>query len=332
MAFFDTKRYDRSSFEAEAPDSLAFSFLEPKLSTATAPLAAGHAIVCAFVNDQLDADTLRLLAGQGVRLIALRCAGTNNVDLPTARALGMDVARVPAYSPHAVAEHALTLVLTLNRKVHRAHQRVREGNFSLAGLEGFDLHGRTGGIVGTGQIGRCFAEILRGLGMEVLAFDPFPNEAFAERVGVRYVELDAIWARSDVVSLHAPLTPQTHHLVDRKAIESMKPGAMLINTSRGGLVDTEALVEGLKSGQIGSAGLDVYEEESEYFFEDRSDQVITDDVLARLLVFNNVIITSHQAFLTREALANIAATTIQNMKEWLDGRRGSELSNVVEPN
>jgi len=329
VAFFDAKRYDRTSFGEAGADELAFSFLEPRLSAATAPLAAGHEVVCAFVNDEVGGTVLRSLAEQGVGLVALRCAGTNNVDLTTAKELGIDVVRVPAYSPHAVAEHALALTMTLNRKVHRAHQRVREGNFSLAGLEGFELHGRVGGVVGTGKIGRCFAEILRGLGMEVLAYDLYPDAAFAEQLGVSYVELNKLLERSDVVSLHTPLTPDTHHMMNAEALGQMKPGAMLINTSRGGLVDTEALIQGLKSGQVGAAGLDVYEEESEYFFEDHSDHVITDDLLARLLAFNNVIVTSHQAFLTRDALANIAATTVENIQEWVSGRRGAELSNGV---
>lgn len=331
VAFFDTKRYDRASFAAVGGAELAFSFFEPKLSLNTVPLAEGFSTVCAFVNDVLDADVLRALAAGGVRHVALRCAGTNNVDLEAARELGIDVTRVPAYSPHAVAEHALALIMTLNRKVHRAHQRVREGNFSLAGLEGFDLYGRTAGVVGTGKIGQCFAEILRGLGMKVLAHDPYPDAAFAKRVGGTYVPLEELLQTSDIVSLHAPLTPDTHHMIDAAAIRTMKAGAMLINTSRGGLVDAEALIEGLKTGQVGAAGLDVYEEESEYFFEDRSDQVITDDVLARLLAFHNVIVTSHQAFLTREALSNIATTTVDNIREWLHGRRGDALSNAVGP-
>lgn len=331
VAVFDAKRYDERSFTGlETPD-LGFSFFEPRLSRQTAALAAGHPVVCAFVNDDLSADVLRALAGHGVGLVALRCAGFNNVDVEAAAELGIGVVRVPAYSPHAVAEHAAALLLALNRKTHRAYNRVREGNFSLAGLEGVDLHGRTAGVVGAGKIGRCFVEIMRGFGMEVLVYDAYPDPEYAARVGARYCALDELLARSDVVSLHAPLTPETYHLIDAARVARMKRGVMLINTSRGGLVDARALIDGLKSGHIGAAGLDVYEEESEYFFEDRSDRVITDDLLARLMTFNNVLITSHQAFLTAEALGNIASTTVENIREWLAGKRGPELENAVLP-
>lgn len=331
VAVFDAKRYDeRSLTNVEAAD-LAFSFLEPRLSRQTAGLAAGHPVVCAFVNDDLSADVLRALAEHGVGLVAMRCAGFNNVDVAAAAELKISVVRVPAYSPHAVAEHAMALVLALNRKTHRAYNRVRDGNFSLAGLEGVDLYGRTAGIVGAGKIGRCLVDILLGFGMKVLVYDVYPDPDYAARVGVRFCELDEVLERSDVVSLHAPLTPATYHLIDGKRVQRMKRGVMIINTSRGGLVDAQALIDGLKSGQIGAAGLDVYEEESEYFFEDRSDRVITDDLLARLMTFNNVLITSHQAFLTSEALGNIAATTVSNIKEWLEGKRGSDLTNAVLP-
>lgn len=331
VAVFDAKRYDQQSFEGLNDDMLGFDFLEPRLSARTVPLASGHPVVCAFVNDDLGADVVRGLADAGVGLVAMRCAGYNNVDVKAAAEHGISVVRVPAYSPHAVAEHAVSLLMTLNRKTHRAYNRVREGNFSLAGLVGVDLHGRVGGVVGLGKIGRCLAEILRGFGMEVLAYDAFEDASYAERTGIRYVPLDELLEFSDVVSLHAPLIPETYHLIDGARIQRMKRGAMLINTSRGGLVDAAALIEGLKSGHIGAAGLDVYEEESEYFFEDRSDRVIADDLLARLMTFNNVLITSHQAFLTNEALANIAATTRDNIREWAEGRRGYDLTNVVLP-
>lgn len=329
VAVFDTKPYERAAFEAAAPGSVRLNFLEPKLTEATVGLAEGHVAVCAFVNDDLGAAVLQRLASAGVGLLALRCAGFNNVDVPEAKRLGIDVARVPAYSPHAVAEHAIALALALNRKVHRAHNRVREGNFSLSGLVGFDLYGKTAGVVGLGKIGRTFAGIAQGFGMRVLAHDPLPSEAYAATHGIELTDLEALLERADLVSLHAPLTPETHHLLGSERLARMKRGAVLVNTSRGGLVDTRALVEGLKSGHIGAAGLDVYEEESDWFFEDRSDRVMTDDVLARLLGFNNVIITSHQGFLTEEALGNIAETTLGNVAEWLAGRRGQELTNGI---
>ena len=328
-AVFDAKPYDRRWLDQEAGPDLVFHHLEARLGPETARLAAGYRLVCAFVNDDLSRPVLEKLAAGGVELVALRCAGFNNVDLAAAEDLGLQVVRVPAYSPHAVAEHAAALILTLNRKVHRAHQRVREGNFSLAGLEGFDLHGRTAGVVGLGKIGRCLVDILRGFGMTVLAYDAFPDPEYAARSGVRYTDLEELLRLSRVISLHAPLTPETHHLIDAGRIRLMKPGALLINTSRGALVDTAALIAGLKSGHLGGAALDVYEEESEYFFEDRSDQVITDDLLARLLTFPNVLVTSHQAFLTGDALQAIARTTAGNIRAYLDGRRGADLLNAV---
>ncbi len=331
VAVFDAKRYDERSFTQLDPSDVGFTFLEPRLSLQTAALAVGHPIVCAFVNDDLSAEVLGALAENGVGLVALRCAGFNNVDVSAAAKLGISVVRVPAYSPHAVAEHAVALLLTLNRKTHRAYNRVREGNFSLAGLEGFDLYGRTAGIIGVGKIGRCLVDILLGFGMNVLVYDLYPDSAYAARVGIQYGELDEVLERSDIVSLHAPLTPQTYHMIDTDRVKRMKRGVVLINTSRGGLVDAQALIDGLKSGHIGAAGLDVYEEESEYFFEDRSDRVITDDLLARLMTFNNVLITSHQAFLTSEALGNIAATTLSNIREWLAGKRDRDLTNAVLP-
>ena len=331
VAVFDAKPYDREHLRREAGADLAFRFFEARLTPRTCTLASGCRVVCAFVNDELGAATLEGLGEMGVGLVALRCSGYNHVDLETAGRLGIDVVRVPAYSPHAVAEHALALILALDRRLHRAHNRVREHNFSLDGLVGFDLHGRTAGVVGLGAIGGVLARILGGLGMRVLAHDPYCDEASAREVGAKLVELDELLASSDVVSLHAPLTPETHHLVDADRLQEMKPGAMLINTSRGGLVDTSALIEALKRGQLGAAGLDVYEEESGTFYEDLSGRPITDDVLARLLTFPNVLVTSHQAYLTVEALSAIAETTAASIREYLAGRRGDELSHVVEP-
>jgi D-lactate dehydrogenase len=329
IAFFDSKSYDRESFSRHLGDDLRARWLDARLELPTAALAEGFPIVCAFVNDRLDEPVLERLAAGGTGMIALRCAGYNNVDLAAAARLGLEVVRVPAYSPHAVAEHAVALILALNRKIHRAHARIREGNFSLTGLVGFDLHGRTAGIIGLGKIGRCLAEILRGFGMRVLASDALPDLAYATRNGIEYVPLEDLISGSDIISLHAPLTPETYHLIDAGRIAAMKRGAMVINTSRGGLVDASALIAGLKSGQLGAAGLDVYEEESQYFFRDRSDDVITDDVLARLTTFHNVLITSHQAFLTEDALGNIATTTMASIALWLSGARGPALLHRV---
>ena len=312
VAVFSTKAYDQHFLsEANREHGHDLAFLEPRLTARTAPLAAGRGAVCAFVNDTLDAEVLDLLASGGARLVALRSAGFNHVDLAAAEALGLKVARVPAYSPYAVAEHALALVLTLNRKTHRAYNRVREGNFSLAGLLGFDLYGKTVGIVGTGQIGTVFARLLSGFGVELLAYDPHPHAEAAALVS--YTSLDALFARSDILSLHCPLTPDTYHLVSESTLARMKPGVTLINTSRGALVDTAAVIGGLKGGRIGALGLDVYEEEADLFFEDLSNRVIEDDVFSRLLTFPNVLITGHQGFFTEEALRNIAATTLGNV-------------------
>ena len=314
-AVFSTRSYDRrflaaANKAAGSPHELVF--LEPHLNTTTAALARGAPAVCAFVNDRVTGETLESLAAEGVRLVALRSAGFNHVDLAAARRLGIAVARVPAYSPEAIAEHTLALILTLNRKTHRAYARTREGNFSLEGLLGFTLHGKTVGLIGTGRIGMAAARILRGFGCELLAFDPAPDPAFPE-VGGRYVQLRDLLAAADIISLHCPLTPETRHLIDADAVGRMKRGVMLINTSRGAVVDTRAVIDGLKAGAIGSLGLDVYEEEGDLFFEDLSDQVIRDDVFARLLTFPNVLITGHQAFFTEEALTAIAETTIGNV-------------------
>jgi len=318
-AVFDAKPYDRDHLRPAATgDSIEWRFLECRLTRDTVPTAKGAQAVCVFVNDQLDRPCLEALAAQGVKLVALRCTGFNNVDLAAAKELKLAVTRVPAYSPYAVAEHAVSLLLTLNRKVHRAFNRVRELNFSLSGLVGFDLHGKTAGIVGTGKIGRIVAQILRGFGMKVVAYDPFPNREWAAQQGVEYVDASLLAGSSDVVSLHIPLTPETKHIIRRETLDRMKLGAILINVSRGALIDTTALIEALKSGRLGGVALDVYEEEEGIFFEDLSGQVLQDDELARLLTFPNVLITSHQAFLTREALEDIARTTVANLLA-LDG-------------
>ncbi|CBJ49727.1 2-hydroxyacid dehydrogenase [Ralstonia solanacearum] len=318
ILFFSSHRYDEDSFraaQARSGHGFELVFQRAHLDVHTAPLAASFEVVCPFVNDCLDADVLAVLAAGGTRLIALRSAGFNHVDLAAAQRLGLTVARVPAYSPHAVAEHAVGMILTLNRRLHRACNRTREGDFSLDGLLGFDLAGKTVGVVGTGQIGQVFARIMAGFGCRLLAFDPFPQAA----LGVTYVPLPTLLAQSDIVSLHCPLNADTHHLIDARALASMKMGAMLINTSRGGLIDSPALIDALKSGQLGHLGLDVYEEEADLFFEDRSADVLQDDVLARLLTFPNVIVTAHQAFFTREALAGIADTTLANAAAWAAG-------------
>jgi D-lactate dehydrogenase len=313
VAVFSTKPYDeRSLAAANTSFGHELEFLEPRLTPATAPLAAGFPAVCAFVNDQLNDAVLDVLAKGGTRLIALRSAGFNHVDLHAAARLGLTVARVPAYSPYAVAEHAVALTLALNRKLHRAYARVRDGNFSLDGLLGFDVHGSTVGVIGTGRIGLVFARIMRGFGCTLLAYDPYPNTEALD-LGARYVDLPELFAASDIIALHSPLTADTHHLIDDAALAQMKDGVMLVNTSRGALVDTRAAIEALKSGKLGALGLDVYEEEEELFFEDFSGQVITDDVFARLLTFPNVLITGHQGFFTREALGNIADTTLANV-------------------
>ncbi len=325
VVMFDTKSYDEESFQRLNQGRFAIEFIKPRLGPHTAQAAAGAKVVCLFVNDDCNAEIVELLAAEGVELIALRCAGFNNVDLAACERLGISVVRVPAYSPHAVAEHTVALMMMLNRHLHLAYQRNRTGNFVLEGLTGFDMHGKTVGIIGTGKIGKCLVDILLGFGCRVLANDKFPTP----RDGVEYVELDRLFRESDIISLHVPLFPETKYLINKEAIAQMKPGVMLINTSRGGLVDTRALVEGLKSGKIGSAGLDVYEEEAGIFFQDVSDKILTDDVLARLMTFNNVVVTSHQAFLTREALSNIAETTLDSIAEYAQGKRQKELTNFV---
>jgi len=316
---FSTKPYDRRFFE-RANEALGHRliFHEARLDADTAPLAAGRGAVCAFVNDALHAEVVHALADGGTRLVALRCAGFNHVDLDAAAERSLRVARVPAYSPYAVAEHTTALVLALNRKVHRAYNRVREGNFSLEGLMGFDMHGRTVGIVGTGRIGARVAHVMAGMGCRILACD-LERSPEVEALGAEYVDFEVLCARADVITLHLPLTPETEHLVRAETIARMKEGVMLINTSRGALVDTRAVIEALKSRKLGAVGLDVYEEEAHVFFEDLSDRVIQDDVLARLLTFPNVIITSHQGFFTEDAVQNIAETTLRNLSDFEAG-------------
>lgn len=327
IAFFNAHRYEREAFERTNRNRRhEIHYLEPRLTAQTASLAAGYDAVCSFVSDSLDEPALAELQNSGVKLIALRCAGYNHVDLTAAARLELPVVRVPEYSPYAVAEHGAGLILSLNRKIYRAHARVREGNFSLDGLVGFDLHGKTVGVIGTGKIGAVFAHIMRGFGCTVLAYDLHPNETLQHELGVQYVELDRLYRESDIISLNVPLTPRTHHLIDGASIERMKRGVMLINTGRGALIDTKALIQALKTGHVGAAGLDVYEEEEGIFFADLSNEVLQDDVLARLMTFPNVLITAHQGFLTREALDNIAETTLDNVESF---ERGEPLVNEV---
>jgi D-lactate dehydrogenase len=311
---FDTKPYDRESFQrASSNGAIAWRFLDSRLSVDTAPAARDAQAVCIFVNDRADRQCLEALHSLGVKHVALRCAGFNGVDLAAAKELGLSVTRVPAYSPYAVAEHAVALLLALNRKIPRASNRVRDLNFSLNGLVGFDLHGKTAGIFGTGKIGRVAAQILRGFGMKVLAFDPLPSPDWAKDYGVEYTDAKTLARECEVISLHTPLTPETYHIIRHETLELMKPGTILINVSRGALIDTKALIAALKCRRLGGVGLDVYEEEEGVFFEDLSGQILQDDDLARLLTFPNVLITAHQAFLTQEALSEIARVTVANL-------------------
>ena len=321
VAFFDTKSYDKESFLKIADEDINIRFFENKLNADTASMAACCDAVCAFVNDNIDKRVIEELERFGVGLVAMRCAGYNNVDLKAARGR-VKIARVPAYSPYAIAEHAIGMILMLNRKLHRAYIRTRDHNFSLEGLTGFDLKNKKVGIIGTGKIGMAFASICEGFGMEIIGFDPFPSENF---IG-KYVELDELLSSSDIITLHCPLTKENRYIINEETISKMKKGAFVINTSRGQLIDTEALINGLKSGKIAAAGLDVYEEETALFFEDYSDEIIHDDTLSTLISMPNVIVTSHQAFLTREALNAIAETTMQNFKDYFEGK---ELENEV---
>ena len=319
VAFYDTKPYDRASFEplGEA-NQIRFKFFEDKLTEDTAPLARGCDAVCVFVNDNVNAAVIDLLCDMGIRVLLLRCAGFNNVDLRHASGK-LTVLRVPAYSPYAIAEHAMALLLTSIRRIHKAYIRTRDFNFSLTNMVGFDLHGKTVGVVGTGKIGRCFINICCGFGMKVLCYDPFP----ADDSSLSYVPLDRLFRESDIISFHCPLTPETHHVVNAESLATMKKGVVLINTSRGALIDSEALLAGIKSRKVGAACLDVYEEESDIFFEDNSGHILEDDTLARLISMPNVIVTSHQAFLTEEALANIADTTVRNLLDFAEGKPGA---------
>ena len=318
IIFYGTREYDHYYFDVLAADpeyGCEIRFLTANLDADTAPLAQGGDAVCAFVNADCSAPVLEKLAQVGIRCLLLRCAGYNHVDLAAAKKHGITVLRVPGYSPEAVAEHAMALLLTINRKIHKAYNRTREFNFSLAGLTGFDLHGKTVGVIGTGKIGRIFADICKGFGMNVLAYDKFPNPD----AGLNYVDLPELFAKADVISLHCPLTEETHHMIDDAAVEQMKKGVVIVNTSRGGLIDTESLINGIKVGIVGAACLDVYEEEGDLFYEDFSGSVIQDDKLVRLIAMPNVIVTSHQAFLTKEALDNIAHTTVENMVKFEKG-------------
>lgn len=321
IAFFDAKPYDKTFFIQENQEfGFEIDFFEPNLNSTTLSLAAGYDVVCVFVNDQITAPVLDRLEKEGVKLIALRCSGYNNVDLEAAEGR-IKVVNVPRYSPYAVAEHAVALMLCLNRKIHIAYQRTRDNNFSLQGLLGFDMFGKSVGVVGTGGIGKEAARILKGFGMEVLLYDLYPDNTFAQSLGVRYVDLETIYAKCDIITLHCPLTPQSLHMINKNSMAMMKKGVMIINTGRGGLIHSADLVEALKEHQVGSAALDVYEEESGLFFRDFSDVFIADDILARLQTFPNVLITAHQAFFTKEALEMIAKTTLHNINSFFSGKR-----------
>ena len=318
VAVFDAKPYDRDYLaRANGADKLDWRFHEFRLEAETVFAADGAQAVCVFVNDVVNREVLERLAGSDARMVALRCAGFNNVDLDAAKKLGVAVARVPSYSPHAVAEHTIALILALNRKIHRAYNRVRELNFSLSGLVGFDLCGKTAGVFGTGKTGRIVAEILRGFRMNVLASDPFPNQEWAAQNGIKYVDVGTLARESNLITLHAPLTPQTNHIVNEDTLALMKPGVMLVNVSRGRLIHTKALIQALKSRHVGGVALDVYEEEEGIFFEDLSGEILQDDELARLLTFPNVLVTAHQAFLTHEALSEIARITVENVRRFV---------------
>ena len=327
IAFFDTKPYDKPSFDKYGEQhGVEFKYFETKLNEDTAELAHGFDGVCAFVNDTVNAEVIDKLHELGVKVLALRCAGFNNVDMKHAYGK-LHVLRVPAYSPYAVAEHTIALLLTSIRRIHKAYIRSKDFNFSLSGLTGFDLHGKTVGVIGTGRIGRVFIDICKGFGMKVLAYDKFPAKEIEDGERVRYVGLDEIFEKSDVISLHCPLTDETHHLIDANALERCKKGVIILNTSRGALVDAEALLTAIKSRKVGAACLDVYEEESDLFFEDNSGHIMEDDTLARLISMPNVIVTSHQAFFTKEATHNIAVTTLQNIRDFEEGK---ELVNEVK--
>ena len=329
IGFFDAKSYDRNVFNAcnEGRD-LEIHYFGDRLNEESVRLAKGMDVVCVFVDDICDRQVIDKLKEYGVKLIALRCAGFNNVDLQEAVHCKIPVARVPAYSPHAVAEYAVTLMLCLNRKVYRSTNRTREWNFKLDRLMGFDMYGKTVGIIGLGRIARCVAEILHGFGMKVLVYDLYPDKVFAELQGIELVELNELYRRSDIITLHVPLTSRTQYMINSVSIDKMKRGVMIINTGRGKLISSDALIQGLRSGQVSCAGLDVYEDEQKYFYEDLSDSIINDDKLSILLTMPNVIVTSHQAFFTKEAMNNIAMTTLQNIRDFVSGK---PLANEVKP-
>lgn len=327
IAFFDSKPYDEESFMQDSLiGNFDCKFFNMRLSADSLPLCENFDAVCCFVNDDLSAPIVEGLAGYGIKIIALRCAGYNQVDLQAVANHGLHVVHVPAYSSYAIAEHTVALILSLNRKIHKAYNRTRDANFSINGLLGFDIYKKTIGIVGLGKIARSLVSILKGFGANVIAYDIYPDEEYAKEVGICYTSLAEVFSASDILTLHCPLSKETKHMINKESIAMMKDGVMIINTGRGKLIDSQALIKGLKTGKIGSAGLDVYEEESEYFFEDRSEETLTDDVLARLLSFHNVLITSHQAFFTKEAMQNISRTTLENLQEYFDGE---SLSNKV---
>lgn len=326
VAFFSSKHYEKEFLDAEnSKTNHEISYFDFPLNLHTVQMAAGHDAVCIFVNDIANKAVIDKLAALKIRLIALRCAGFNNVDIKEAKLKGISVVRVPAYSPYSVAEHTVALMLTLNRKIHKAYNRVKEGNFSLEGLVGFDMHGKTVGLIGTGKIGKITAQILNGFGCKLMGYDLYPDEE-CKKMGMVYKTLEEIYAQSDIISLHCPLTPETKHLINSDTLKKMKNGVMLVNTSRGALIDTKAVIKYLKSGHIGYLALDVYEEEADLFFEDLSNQIITDDVFSRLLTFPNVLITGHQAFFTKNALSNIAETTMGNISSF---ENGETLKNAV---
>ncbi len=327
IAVFDAKPYDIATFdETNKKYGFELTYHKEHLDKNNVVLADGSDAVCIFVNAKVDKTVINKLDSYGIKLIALRCAGFNNVDIASAAEKGIKVVRVPDYSPHAIAEHTLALMLSLNRRIHRAFLRTRDGNFSLLGFQGFDMYKKTVGVIGTGKIGKVATGLFQGLGMNILAYDLYPDNNWAEEKGVKYVSLDELYANSDIITLHCPLTKETEYLIRDESIAKMKDGVMIINTGRGKLIHTKHLIEGLVSRKVGYAGLDVYEEEGNYFYEDHSDTVMTDDVLARLLSFNNVIVTSHQAFFTKEAMSNIAQTTMDNIQDFFDG---NELKNEV---
>ena len=320
IAFFDSKDYDREIFnKINEKYNFDLKFFDDHLTPETVILARDADAVCIFVNDQLTAELIEQLNEYDIKLTALRSAGYNNVDLKAAYK-NMHVVRVPAYSPYAVAEHTVGLILSLNRKIHKAYYRVNDNNFTISGLQGFDMHGKNAGVIGTGKIGKILIDILNGFGMNIYAYDPYPDHEYAKKTGYEYVDLDTLYKKSDIISLNCPLTKETYHMINKESLAKMKDNVMIVNTGRGHLIDTKALIDALKHKKIGSAALDVYEEESKYFFEDFSSQLISDDVLARLLTFNNVLITSHQGFFTTEALNNIATTTLQNVTDYFEGK------------